>query len=781
MDGAGNISSPLYSHVGYEDRVEFVGDHLETARQVSDQSYSQLYSRETLSTGVHSFTARVDQGDKKQGRIIFGLQDERYNKHGDVGQNICAFLRSNGNVCINGNMVTTICDFGSGDEIKLEVDLIQQKIQFFINGTTNGDPFDTYFPVGVKMLLQMYEKNSQITFLGVDLSKQSSVNTTQGPLYALIGHEGQIRFIGERLETIIQVSDKDTSWIYSRQTFWTGVHSYTIRVDIGDARQGRMGLGLQDQRFNKRGDPGVLNHAIIFSDGEVMINETKKGTIAGFSNGDEVKLEADLINQTIQFFLNGIKNGDPFAINFPEGIKMLVAMYHKNSQITYLGADISEEASVETERTQVQGHDELSPSQMKKIIKNLTAEVARLKSIVKEDTSPADGSKKPFGPAIIFHTGQANTMNDTEGEDFKKKALEYFKSFCGEAGIFISEYDTRIHYKSNDDGMLDVGIYFAKDNDHEMLELVDFRDQVKQYCPQLKASPGSMFLGEFFSEDPMDISLAAHWKTENEMLKKELAETQDQLGNAQKEAQDALDKVDYLNNELQLMKEAQAKENARKNARTQIKHRGTQKMIRFPLYTEVGYEKHVKFVGQHQETIVQVSDMKYSRAFSRESFLVGVHSYTARVDRGDGGQGRIVFGLIDHRYNRRGDPGVDTYALLWSDGEVRINGNKVGAVADFDSGDEVKLSINLVNQTIQFFLNGMKNGPAFHTDFPEGVKMRIAMYHKDSKMTYLGADIPERDTPRKDKRVDIPEQDSSNVGQRKSIIKSSMSSVKILE
>ena len=39
----------------------------------------------------------------------------------------------------------------------------------------------------------------------------------------------------------------------------------------------------------------------------------------------------------------------------------------------------------------------------------------------------------------------------------------------------------------------------------------------------------------------------------------------------------------------------------------------------------------------------------------------------------------------------------------------------------------------------------MKNGESFKTDFPEGVKMYLRMYRKDSQFTFLGADVQKQD------------------------------------
>merc|ERR1719193_3000748 len=98
-----------------------------------------------------------------------------------------------------------------------------------------------------------------------------------------------------------------------------------------------------------------------------------------------------------------------------------------------------------------------------------------------------------------------------------------------------------------------------------MIELLDFRDTVLKHCSRLSEKEKSMFVGEYFPEDPLDPGLLARWKAENQELRDEKKDLIERVGENERELMIEQDRVEHLNHQIQELKTKSNVGNARQS------------------------------------------------------------------------------------------------------------------------------------------------------------------------------------------------------------------------
>jgi len=212
-------------------------------------------------------------------------------------------------------------------------------------------------------------------------------------------------------------------------------------------------------------------------------------------------------------------------------------------------------------KTKVKRNVNMSAAQMRKLIAKQKEQIEKLK---KQLAAGGHGDGKPYGPAVIFHTPKPNVLNDEEAAAFKKEAKKFFMSFSKDVGISSNQYKVKLHINPEPDTM-DLGIYFEKDDEHEMTDLLDFRDKVMAHASRLQETEDCMFLGEYEAEDPLDPGLLAHWKSENQELKENQKELTEKASELQQELEVEVDRVEHLNRQIEELKSKSDSKVARKS------------------------------------------------------------------------------------------------------------------------------------------------------------------------------------------------------------------------
>jgi hypothetical protein len=212
-------------------------------------------------------------------------------------------------------------------------------------------------------------------------------------------------------------------------------------------------------------------------------------------------------------------------------------------------------------KTKVKRNVNMSAAQMRKLIAKQKEQIEKLK---KQLAAGGHGDGKPYGPALIFHTPSPNILNDEEQKAFKKKAKDFFMSFSKDVGISSNQYKVKLHINPEPE-TTDLGIYLEKDEEHEMTDLLEFRDKIMAHASRLQETPDCMFVGAYEAEDPLDPGLLAHWKSENQDLKETQKELTEKASELQQELEIEVDRVEHLNRQIEELKASSGKKVARKS------------------------------------------------------------------------------------------------------------------------------------------------------------------------------------------------------------------------